>query len=165
MNFNRTTAICVFAAELVAFGQVPTSSQVDSIAYPKDYRKWVHVKTGIVGPQSLAFADSGGIHHVYANDKAMEGLQTGKFADGAVFVFDLLEARETSGVTVEGPRKRIDVMLKDAKRFSASGGWGFERFAADSETDRPLTEERRGQCFTCHETRKARDFVFSEFRK
>lgn len=165
MNFKRATAILISAAGLAVFGQVATSSHVDPIPYPKDYRKWVHVKSQIVGPQSVAFAEGGGIHHVYANDKAMDGLQAGNFADGSVLVFDLLEARETAGVTVEGPRKRIDVMLKDAHRFPASGGWGFERFAGDSETDRPLTEEHRGLCFTCHEKRKARDFVFSEFRK
>jgi hypothetical protein len=136
-----------------------------NIAYPADYRKWQHVKTVIVGPQSQFFKMGGGIHHVYANGKAMEGYATGKFPDGAILVFDLLDTKETDGLTVEGARQRIDVMVKDAQRFSASGGWGFERFLGDSETDRPLTEEHRGLCFSCHEQRKTHDFVFSEYRK
>src|SRR5262249_4835920 len=104
-----------------------------------------------VGPQSAFFETAGGIHHIYANDKAMEGCRTGNFPDGSTLVFDLLETQENAGVTIEGARKRIDVMLKDALHFSASGGWGFERFGGDSETDRPLTDEHRGLCFTCHE--------------
>jgi Cytochrome P460 len=135
------------------------------IPCPVEYRKWVHVKTVLVGPQSPFFKTGGGIHHIYANAKAMEGYQTGKFPDGSVLVFDLLEVKETNGATVEDARQRIDVMLKDAQRFSSSGGWGFERFLGDSETDRPLTEEHRGECFSCHQQRKTHDFVFSEYRK
>ena len=33
----------------------------------------------------------GGIHHIYANDKAIEGYRNELFPDGAVIIFDLLE--------------------------------------------------------------------------
>jgi hypothetical protein len=162
---KRAVAVLAVASIATVCRFAVAASPADSIAYPQDYRKWIHVKSQIIGAQSPFFAGSGGIHHIYANDKAMEGLQTGKFADGSILVFDLLEARETAGVTVEGARQRIDMMVKDTQRFTASGGWGFERFTGDSRTDRPLTEENRTLCFTCHEKRKARDYVFSEFRK
>ena len=137
----------------------------DRVAYPSDFRKWVHITTVLVGPQSPFFKTAGGIHHVYANDKAMKGYETGNFPDGAILVFDLLDTKETDGSTIEGSRQRIDVMVKDFKRFPATGGWGFERFLGDSETERPLTEEHRKLCFSCHEKRKSHDFVFSTFRK
>jgi Cytochrome P460 len=135
------------------------------VSYPADYRKWVHVKTTIVGPQSPFFKTGGGIHHIYANSKAVEGYETGKFPDGAILVFDLLDTKEADGLTLEGARQRIDVMVKDSQRFSATGGWGYERFLGDSATDRPLTEEHRALCFSCHEQRKTHDCVFSEYRK
>ena len=69
----------------------------DEIPCPVEFWKWVHIKTELVGPQSPFFETGGGIHHVYAIPKAMEGFQTGKFPDGAVLVFDLLEAKETNG--------------------------------------------------------------------
>ncbi len=141
------------------------ASQGEQIEYPRGYRGWTHVKSQLVGPQSVFFAAGGGIHHIYANDKAMEGYRTGKFGDGSILVFDLLETHETSGVTVEGARKRIDVMLKDGQRFTATGGWGFERFSGDSETERPLTEAHRKLCFDCHEQRREHEFVFTEYRK
>ena len=45
----------------------------NTVPYPEGYRKWVHVGTALVGPQSPFFATGGGIHHIYANDKAMKG--------------------------------------------------------------------------------------------
>jgi hypothetical protein len=70
-----------------------------------------------------------------------------------------------NGLVLEGARRRLDVMLKDSRRFAATGGWGFERFSGDSETERPLTETQRAQCFSCHGKRNAQDFVFSKYRK
>lgn len=165
MNLRVPAALVVVTAGLLASYRASSASQHHPIPYPRGYRQWVHVTTALVGPQSAFFATSGGIHHIYANDKAMKGYETGTFADGAIAVFDLRDAHEKAGVTVEGARQRIDVMVKDSRQFAATGGWGFERFSGDSETERPLTEEHRALCFSCHEQRKAHEFVFSEYRK
>jgi len=135
-----------------------------AIPYPDGYRRWVHVGTTLVGPQSPFFAGSGGIHHIYANAQALQGYETGHFPDGAVIVFDLLETKEADGLVLEGARKRLDVMVKDTQGFAATGGWGFERFSGDTAT-RLLTDEKRTQCFACHQKSKAQDYVFSKFRK
>src|SRR5271169_1359295 len=106
-------------------------AQHDDIApFPKEFRKWAHVKSVLVGPQSAAFATEGGIHHIYANDKALEGYESGKFPDGSVIVYDLLETKEIAGNTVEGPTRRIDVMVKNSERYHATGGWDFASFPA-----------------------------------
>jgi hypothetical protein len=137
----------------------------DAVPYPAGYRKWAHVRSALIGPKHPAFADSGGIHHIYANEKAMEGYRDGRFPDGSVLVADFLETRENEGVTTEGPRRRIDVMVKDSNRFAATGGWGFEQFRGDSQTDRLVTAENAAACFACHSKQKERDSVFSVFRK
>lgn len=98
-----------------------------------------HVKTTLVSPQRSFFQTSGGIHHIYAHEKGMEGYITRKFPERSILVFDLLGTKEKDGATGEGPRQRVDVMPKVSKRFSLTGGWGLERFLGDSETDRPLT--------------------------
>jgi Cytochrome P460 len=137
----------------------------DAIPYPTGYRQWTHVRTVLIGPQSPAFESFGGLHHIYANEKAMEGYRNGRFPDGSVIVADFLETRENAGVTTEGPRRRIDVMVKDSKRYAATGGWGFEQFRGDSQTDRMVTAEIAAKCFACHDKQKERDSVFSQFRK
>ena len=137
----------------------------DAVPYPAGYRLWSHVKAALIGPQSPAFENSGGIHHIYANEKAMEGYRIGKFPDGSVIVADFLETRENAGVTTEGPRRRIDVMVKDSKRYAATGGWGFEEFRGDSQTDRMIGAEAPTKCYACHTSQKDRDYVFSAYRK
>src|ERR1043166_9718900 len=66
----------------------------DAVPYPSGYRQWTRVTSALVDPKSPAFESSGGIHHIYANDKAMEGYRTGKFPDGSVMVADFLKTRD-----------------------------------------------------------------------
>jgi hypothetical protein len=109
------------------------------------------------------FGAFGGIHHVYANEAALRGLRAGgRFDDGAVLVFDLLEATRGDSVITEGARKVVGVMHRDGQRFAATGGWGFEGFKAD--TRERAVSDARGQCFACHEPQKDRGFVFSTWR-
>src|SRR5882757_528267 len=141
-------------------------AQRDDIApFPKEFRKWAHVKSVLVGPQSAAFATEGGIHHIYANDKALEGYDTGKFPDGSVIVYDLLETKEMAGNTIEGPTRRVDVMVKQRELYRTTGGWEFMSFPGGNPTDGKLTAERQAACAACHANRKGHDLVLSEFRK
>jgi hypothetical protein len=106
-----------------------------------------------------------GIHHVYANPKAMQGYRRGDgFANGAVIVFDLLEATTANSAIEEGGRKVVGVMAKDSRKWAATGGWGFEAFKADSKTDRAIAGKAAAACFGCHEPQKSRDYVFSSYR-
>jgi cytochrome P460 len=130
------------------------------VPYPEGYRLWAHVKTTVIGPQAADFQRNGGIHHFYANPKAMEGYRTGAFPDGAVLVDDSMEANEKAGTITEGARHRVAVMVRDAAVYGASGGWGFEVFKGDGR-DPALTAEGRAACFTCHSN--AKNLVFSEY--
>ena len=135
-----------------------------TVRYPNEYRKWVHVKSTLIGQQHASFATNGGIHHFYANEKALEGYKNDKFPDGAVLIDDLLEIKEANGVSTEGARRRVAVMVKDSARYRDSGGWGFEIFKGDESTP-SLTAEAKAACFACHGKQKDRDSVFSKFRK
>ena len=149
----------------LAMGSAFASSQLaDRVPYPTGYRQWTHVKSMVVLPSSPAFETGGGMHHVYANPAAMTGFSSGHFADGAVLVFDLLKASESSGVIAAGERERLDVMTKDSKRYAATGGWGFERFLGNDTTP-SLTEEHRRLCVECHDQRANHDRVFSMFKQ
>jgi hypothetical protein len=79
-----------------------------------------------------------------------------------VFVFDLLEATSDGNAVVEGKRKVVGVMQRDAKGFASTGGWGFEGFKGDTR-ERAVSDMRA--CFECHAPQKERGFVFSELRK
>jgi hypothetical protein len=131
------------------------------VPFPDGYRRWAHVKSTVVGPGSPAFAGEHGIHHFYANEKALDGYRSGAFPDGSVLVDDLLETKESAGITSEGPRRRLAVMVKDRQRFGEAGGWGFEVFKGDGR-EATLRAETRANCFACH--KNGRDSVFGELR-
>jgi hypothetical protein len=156
----RTTLLAVL---LLAAGLAAAQGGA-KVSYPEGYRRWAHVKSMVIEEGHPLYEAFGGIHHVYANEKALKALAAGKgqYPDGAVLVFDLLEAVEDGDAIVEGKRKVVGVMQRDAKRFAASGGWGFEGFKGDTR-ERAVTDMRA--CFDCHAPQKDRGFVFSELRK
>lgn len=161
--------LCVVAAVAAPAAVVATLSAAaftppdNSIPFPEGYRQWTHVKSTLVGPQAPGFQSNGGYHHFYANEKAIEGYKTGNFPDGSILIDDGLEANESGGVTKEGPRRRVAVMVKDSRRFGDSQNWGFETFPGDGR-DGVLSAAQKGACLACHQ-RAGQDLVYSRFRK
>jgi len=161
----RKTILMLLPMVVVIVSFALSAQTDDTPSFPKEFRKWAHVKTVLVGPQSAAFATEGGIHHIYANDKALEGYDSGKFPDGSVIVYDLLETKEVAGNTIEGQTRRVDVMVKQSDRYASTGGWEFMSFSGNDQTDGKLTTARQASCASCHAHRKDHDSVFSDFRK
>lgn len=141
------------------------AQEAASVDYPKGYRQWTHVKSMVIQAGHPLYDAFGGIHHLYANPKAEEGYRKGKFPDGAVIVFDLLEARAADNTVQEGARKVVGVMHKNTRRYAATGGWGFEGFKGDSTSERAVGKNAAEACFQCHTARKDNDFVFSAMRR
>ena len=134
------------------------------VEYPEGYRDWTHIKTYVVKPKSPAFPIIGGFNHVYANDKAMIGYNTGHFPNGSIIVSDVIIAIDDSLNTREGARVHLDVMVKDTIHFQDPGGWRFETFEKDSKVLRMITPTTRLQCNNCHQ-KHSNDMVFSDYRK
>lgn len=155
---KRTLA---FAALISAAALAADAPQVP---YPAGYREWTHVKSMVIQPGHGLYDAFGGIHHLYANGKAVDGYRKGRFPDGAAIVFDLLEAKSADNAIQEGARKVVGVMVKDSRKWKATGGWGFEAFKGDSRTDRVVGTNAAQACFACHTSQKDRDYVFSSYR-
>lgn len=154
----------VISLTLVSFTQLIKTAP--AVPYPEGFRKWTHVKTGLIGPTSASFKFAGGFHHIYANEKALVGYTTGRFAKGSIIVFDVIDANEQNGNTAEGKRNHVDVMVKDSLLYADTGGWGFEEFFENDKGERtPVIKDLATQkCFNCHATKKDEGFVFSKVR-
>jgi hypothetical protein len=50
-------------------------------------------------------------------------------------------------------------MVKDSRKYAATGGWGFGHF----DGGRPATDAVLNTCFACHEAVKTRDLVFTRY--
>jgi Cytochrome P460 len=134
------------------------------VPYPQGYRDWHHVKSMTINPGHALYDAFGGIHHLYANPKAVQGYKTGQWPDGAVIVFDLLESVLADNAATEGKRKVVGVMHRDAKKYMATGGWGYEGFKGDSKTERAVAANAATACHQCHTAQKASGYVFSKLR-
>ena len=60
---------------------------------------------------------------------------------------------------VAGPATNVQFMVKDSKKYAATGGWGFAQF----KDGKPDASAALKTCFPCHEPAKARDFVFTQY--
>lgn len=134
------------------------------VPYPEGYRSWRHVKSMVIEKGHPLYDSFGGIHHIYANPKAVEGYRSGKWPDGAVLVFDLLEAKSGGGAVAEGARKVVGVMHRDGRRYAATGGWGYEGFKGDSKTERAVGANAAQACHSCHMAQKERGYIYSAWR-
>lgn len=152
-------------AATVALAPALWAADAPPVSYPHGYRQWTHVKTMTINEGHALFDTFGGIHHIYANRLAEQGYRSGKFADGAVIVFDLLQARAADNTVQEGERKVLGVMHRDARKYKATGGWGYEGFKGDSKTERAVGNNAATACFQCHTAQQDKGFVFSSFRK
>jgi hypothetical protein len=57
-------------------------------------------------------------------------------------------------------------MVKDARRFAASGGWGYAKFTYDAASDTFKPSGTGSGCgYACHTRVKARDFVFTSYAR
>lgn len=132
-----------------------------SVQYPDNFRRWVHVGTGVILPGGPLPESEQGMHHIFANQKAIDGYSSGDFADGSVIVYELREAQQKGGVIFEGERRRVDVMIKDSHLYSSTGGWRFERFLGNDQLQ-DAVRDTGTSCFECHSNAKAHGFVFSQ---
>ncbi len=135
------------------------ASPIYGVTVPDGYRDW-----RLVAP-ALEDAPLNELRAVLGNDLAVKAFRDGTlpFPDGTVLVKLAWERKHYfDTATVPGPATTVQVMVKDAKRYPDTGGWGFGRFI----DGKPVDAAQHQTCFACHEARvKARDFVFTRYAR
>ena len=164
-KFATLVGLGCLAAAVGAVALAEPQPRTAEVPYPDGFRRWAHVKTAVITPQNAHFKGAGGFHHIYANSLGLAGYAAGKFADGSVLTFDRLAIDDNAGVLNEGKRIVVDVMVKDAAKYSATGGWGFEEFAGSSTTERRIGANAKAACFECHARMSTHDNVVSDLRE
>lgn len=139
----RLALTAVFCATVVM------AQDSGTIAFPMGYRTWYHHHS-TVNLAGHAPEGNVGIQHVYANQLAVDGLRSGKFAKGATFVVDRFKYVEGDNhMLQQGDRKVIAVMVRDEARYAETGGWGFEGFKGGDPDARAVKDGGKA-CFVCH---------------
>jgi hypothetical protein len=156
------------AGILISFGAVSAISEDEGVQFPTGFRNWFGVNTLIVTKDSPLFAQIPGMHSVYVNAKGLPTLKNGgtfPYPDGTVFADEVHDFLLKDGSYIEGIKKGVGVMVKDAKKYPTTGGWGFQVFSA-GDPPKPLlpyTAHAIQACFTCHMPQKAQDYTYSTY--
>src|SRR2546423_8196951 len=157
----------VALAGVVAY-MAPASGQADGeaapifgVTIPPGYRDWRLI--------SVAHEEGNlnSLGAILGNDVAIKAYREGKlpFPDGTIIAalhYRHVSSEENNKVFgraqsfVAGPPTNAQFMVKDSKKYAATGGWGFGHFNSDGK---PVDEALMKTCFPCHAQAKARDLV------
>ena len=162
-------AIGVVGAGLICMSLVPTpadgtAAPVFDVTIPVGYRDWKLI--------SVAH-EAGNLNDLRAmlgNDIAVEAYRENRFPfpDGAIIArlaWKYLPSEENNKVFgheqsfVAGDATNIQFMVKDSKKYAATGGWGFAQF----NDGKPVDAAGLSSCFACHVPVKSRDFIFTRY--
>ncbi len=169
----KRSSIVLFAGALCALGFLtPAESRTDGdqaapvfgIKLPVGYRDWKLI--------SVAH-EEGDLHELRAvlgNDVATNSYREGQFPfpDGAIIArlaWNYVASDENNRVFgrpqsfVAGSATNVQFMVKDSKKYAATGGWGFAQFKDGKPDDKADLKT----CFPCHEPSRAHDFVFTHY--
>jgi Cytochrome P460 len=126
-----------------------------NLKLPVGYRHWFHVNTMVVDKASPLFAVLGGMHNVHVNSTGEPVLKQGApYPNGTMFVIDLHDFAVVDGSYVEGPLKGVALMEKDSKKYTSTGGWGFQ-FWAGGDPKKAVVTDATKQCFGCHQPKRS----------
>ena len=172
---KRTALLSVAAAVVASFlaftqhasghtdEKVPPNYEVQ---IPAGYRDWKLIS---VAHEAGNLND---IRAILGNDEAIKAYREEKlpFPDGTIIArlaWKYVPSEENNKVFgseqsfVAGSPTNVQFMVKDSRRYSATGGWGFAQFT----NGKPLNEAEPKTCFSCHEPAKTRDFIFTHYSR
>ena len=173
----RQTAVLLGAVVVlagVALSIFPSTGRADGesapvfvTTIPPGYRDWRVVSV------AHEEGDLKDIRAVLGNDVAINAYREGKlpFPEGAIVgriawshvpseENNKSFARAQSFVAGAPPEFYLQFMVKDSKKYAATGGWGYSSFDKDGK---PSPESGMKTCFPCHQAVSARDFIFTRY--
>ena len=140
------------------------ASPIYGVTIPSGYRDWKLISV------THEAGDFDQLRAQLGNDIAIKAYREGKlpFPDGSVIValhWNRISSDEDNKAFrkiqafVPGSAVNMQVMVKDSKKYAASGGWGFGDFKDGKASDAALHEK----CFPCHIPAKETDYVYTRY--
>ncbi|WP_198419538.1 cytochrome P460 family protein [Geomonas oryzae] len=137
----------------------PTPVAPNGIALYPDYMSW-----RVVAPSYRE--DKGHIRVITGNEIAVAGLRAGvkPLPDGSVLAKVAWKAVKHPSfpvATESGEFVQVEFMVKDAKKYKETGGWGFARFVGKDLKPYGKDASFVNECFGCHTPVAANDYLFT----
>lgn len=131
----------------------------NGIEYIPNYRDWKAIST-------TDRFDNGTIRIIFANKDAVAAIrkkQTNPWPDGSILA-KVLWKQEISpqGIVSTGEFIHVEYMIKDAKKYAATQGWGWARWKGDKLTPYGNSASFVNACIKCHKPVRDNDNVFTK---
>ena len=132
---------------------------------PPGYRDWRLIS---VAREEGTLDD---IRAILGNDIAVKAYREGTlpFPEGAIIAriawnYDASEENnrtfgKAQSFVAGAPKNGVQFMVKDSKKYAATGGWGYAHF----NDGKPAETSFMQSCFPCHHAIKSRDDVFTRY--
>ena len=136
-----------------------TPSPIYGVTIPEGYRQWE-----LVAPSHEA-EKFNELRAILGNPKAIKAYRDGTlpFPDGTILAklaWKQVPLDKINGAFVSGHATTVQMMVKDSKKYGATGGWGFGRFVNGA----PANEAEHETCFACHAAHaEEHDLVFTHY--
>jgi hypothetical protein len=141
-------------------GATEVSPAPNGITLPENYQDW-----RMIGTSSRI--DNNTLRVILGNDIAVAAARTGNtnpWPDGAILgklVWKNTTHEAWEKAVVPGEFVHAEFMFKDAKKWSATGGWGFARWIGLEQQPYGKDAGFVSECFACHTPVKDNDYVFT----
>lgn len=160
----RIVLVCaalVLSAGSVAAAERPVAP--NGIAIYPDYLSWK-----VVAPSYRE--DKGHIRVITGNETAVAALRAGRkpLPDGSVLAKVAWKAEKHPNfpvATEPGAFVQVEFMVKDARKYKDTGGWGFARFVGNELKPYGKDAGFVGECFGCHLPVAGNDYLFTKMVK
>ena len=145
------------------------ASPIYGVTIPPGYRDWK-----LIAVDHLLTSKLDQLRAQLGNEIAIKAFKEGKipFPDGTIIAalhWSRVPSEDNNKVLagpfpgaqsfVIGSAVNVQFMVKDSKKYAATGGWGF----ADFRDGKPGDEALHKACFPCHQPAKDRDYVFTHY--
>jgi hypothetical protein len=168
LPMRRSLAVVLGLAGILVLPAAHSATPADEVAFPKGFRDWFVVNSMTAGKDSPVFGHVEGMHIIHVNAKGLATLKKGgpfPYPDGTIFADDVHEFSMKDGASVEGGKKFVTVMVRDAKRYVLTGGWGFQVWAVGDPSKPQIPDAIHAvqACFICHSPQKGQGYAFSTY--
>jgi hypothetical protein len=143
----------------------PETSPILVTHIPPGYRDWKLIS---VAHEEGNLND---IRAILGNDIAIKAYRDGQhpFPDGSIIArlaWSYTASEENNKVfgrpqsfVAGAPKNGIQFMVKDSKKYAATGGWAYVQF----DDGKPAAAQMLKSCYSCHEAFKDHDSVFTHY--
>jgi len=133
--------------------------EFNGVAYVPDYKNWKVIS-------STDRFDNNSMREVLGNDVAIKAIAEGHinpWPDGTMFAKVAWQQAQPDekGVAKTGAFIQVELMIKDAKKYASTEGWGFGRWRGTDLKPYGRDAGFQNECTGCHAPMAKNDFVYT----